>query len=85
MLRTLAGILIVATVCAATLAAAHPVHYAMAVAGTKQASLAVSETVYTALAGDTGAARDKALAQCREATNRDCVVIGSGAVAHAHK
>ena len=85
MLRTLAGILVVATVGAATLAVAHPVHYATAVAGAKQASLAISETAYTALAGDTGAARDKALAQCREATNRDCVVIGSGAASHAHK
>ena len=85
MLRILAGFLVVATIVSATLAVAHPVHYAMAVAGTKQASLAVSETVDTALAGDTGAARDKALAQCREATNRDCVAIGSGAASHAHK
>ena len=35
MLRKLAGILIVATVCTATLAVAHPIHYAMAVADVK--------------------------------------------------
>ena len=85
MLRTLAGILVVATVCAATLVVAHPIHYATAVAGPKQASLAVSQTAYTALAGDTSAARAKALAKCREATNRDCVVIGGGAASHFHK
>ena len=85
MLRTLAGILVIAAVCTSTLAVAHPVHYAMAVSGTKQASLAPSETVYTALAGEEGVAGEKALAQCREATKRDCVVIGSGAAAHSHK
>ncbi len=85
MLRTFAGFLVFAAVCASTLAVAHPVHYGMAVAGTKQASLAVSETVYTALAGDPATARDKALAQCRKATNRDCVVIGDGAASHVHK
>ena len=85
MLRKLQGILIVATVCAGPLAAAHPVHYAMAVAGTKQASLAISETVYTALARDTATARTEAIAQCREATNRDCVVIEAGPLAHIHE
>lgn len=85
MLRKLQGVLIVATVCAATLAVAHPAHYAMAVAGTKPVSQALPDKVYSAVAGDTGAARAQALAQCRDATNRDCVVIGDGPLAHVHK
>ena len=82
MLRKLAGILIVATVCTATLAVAHPIHYAMAVADVKPALQPLPDKVYTALAGDADAAQTRALADCRKATNRDCVVIGSGALAH---
>ena len=51
MLRTLQAILIAATVCAATLAVAHPAHYAMAVAGTKPVSHALPDKVYSAVAG----------------------------------
>ena len=82
MLRKLAGILIVATVCTATLAVAHPIHYAMAVADVKPALQPRPDKVYTELAGDADAAQTRALADCRKATNRDCVVIGSGALAH---
>lgn len=85
MLRTLQAILIAATVCAATLAVAHPAHYAMAVAGTKPVSHALPDKVYSAVAGDAGAARARALAQCRKATNRDCVVIDEAPFAHVHK
>lgn len=85
MLRTLQGILIVATVCAATLTVAHPVRYATAVAGTEQTSKAPPDKVYSAVAGDTAEARAQALAQCRKATNRDCVVIDEGPHAHAHE
>ena len=85
MLRTLQAIPIVATMCAATLAVAHPVHYAMAVAGTKPVSQGLPDKVYSAVAGDAGAARAQALAQCRNATNRTCVVIDAGPLAHVHK
>ena len=79
-----AGFLILAAICASTAAVAHPVYYAMAVTDTKVASLSLPAKAYTALAGDTGTAKADALAQCRKAANRDCVVIGSGAVSHAH-
>ncbi len=85
MLRTLAGILVVATVCASTLAVAHPVHYAMAVSDANPALQSLLGKVHTALAGDADAARAEVLAQCRKATNRDCVVIGNGTLSHAHK
>ena len=85
MLRTIAGILTVAAICAASGAVAHPVHYAMAAADAKPALQPIPEKVYTALAGDRDAARARALAACRKATDRDCVVIGSGAVAHPAK
>ena len=84
MYSKLAGFLIVAAICASTAAVAHPVYYAMAVADTKVASLSLPAKAYTALARDSGAAKTDALAQCRKAANRDCVVIGSGAVSHAH-
>ncbi|MCY4548915.1 MAG: hypothetical protein OXC28_11155 [Defluviicoccus sp.] len=80
----IAGVLTVAAICAATLAVAHPVQYAMAITETKAASQSLPAKAYTALASDADAARAGALAQCREATNRDCVVIGSGAVEHDH-
>jgi hypothetical protein len=82
MLRKVAGILTVAAICAASVAVAHPVHYAMAAADAKPALQPLPEKVYTALAGDRDAARARALADCRKATNRDCVVIASGALAH---
>ncbi|MDE0060878.1 MAG: hypothetical protein OXI22_02415 [Defluviicoccus sp.] len=80
----IAGPLTVAAICAASVAVAHPVYYAMATAETKAASLSLPAKAHTALADDVDAARAEALAQCRKATNRDCVVIGAGAVAHDH-
>ena len=56
--RKLAGILIVATVCTATLAVAHPIHYAMAVADVKPALQPLPDKVYTALAGRCGRGAD---------------------------
>lgn len=84
MLRKIAGILTVAAIFAASAALAHPVHYAMAVADAKPALQPLPGKVYTALADDVGAARAEALAQCREATNRDCIVIGSATLSHGH-
>ena len=84
MLGKIAGILTVATIATASVAFAHPVHYAMAVAGQETASLALPAKAYTGLAGDRKAARKAALAQCREATGGDCVVIGGGALPHDH-
>ena len=84
MLRKIAGILAVVAVCTASAAVAHPIHYAMAVADTKPAVQPLPGKVYTALADDTGAAKAGALAQCRDAGNGDCVVIGSGALSHGH-
>ena len=80
----IAGLLTVVATCGATLAVAHPVNYAMAITETKAASQTLPAKAYTALAGDVDAARAEALAQCRKTTNRDCVVIGTGAVAHGH-
>ena len=80
----IAGVLTVAAICAASIAVAHPVNYAMAIAETKAASQTLPAKAYTALASDVDAARAGALAQCRQAPDRDCVVIGSGAVAHDH-
>ncbi len=80
----IAGLLTVAAICAASIAVAHPVYYAMATAETKAASMSLPAKAYTALAGDVDAARAEALAQCGKAMNRDCVVIGTGAVAHDH-
>ena len=82
--KPIAGLLTVAAICAASFAVAHPVNYAMATAETKAASLSLPAKAYTALAGNVDAARAEALAQCRKATTRDCVVIGTGAVAHGH-
>ena len=83
--RKLQAILIVATTCAATLAVAHPVHYAKARAGAEQASQALPDKVYSAVAGDSAEARAQALAQCRKGTNRDCVVVDEGPLAHTHE
>ena len=80
----IAGILTIAAIVTASAALADPVHYAMAVAETNAASRSLPAKAYTALAGDVDAARADALAQCRDATKRDCVVIGTGEVAHTH-
>ncbi len=84
MLRKIAGILAVVAIFAASAAVAHPIHHAMAVADAKPALQQLPGKVYTALANDAGAAKAEALAQCREATNRDCTVIGSGTLSHGH-
>ena len=84
MVGKIAGILTVAALGAANVAFAHPVHYAMAVAGARTAALALPATAHTALAGDADAARAEALARCREATGGDCVVIGGGTLPHGH-
>ncbi len=83
-MKKIAGILTVAAIFAASAAHAHPVRYAMATADAKPVVLPLPGKVYTALAGDDGAARAEALAQCRDAETRDCAVIGSGALSHSH-
>ena len=84
LLEKIAGILTAAAIFAASAAHAHPIHYAMAAIDAKPVILPLSGRVYTALAGDSGAAKAEALAQCRDAENRDCAVIGSGALPHPH-
>ena len=84
MLRKIAGIPTVSVFFAASAAHAHQVHYAMATADAKAAMLPFPGQVYTALAGDAGAAKAEALAQCRDAGNGNCTVIGSGALSHGH-
>ena len=84
MLRKIAGVLMVAAMFAASAASAHQVHYAMAAADAKPAMQPLPGKVYTALAADAGAAKAEALAQCRDAGNGSCNVIGSGPLSHGH-
>ena len=85
MLKKVAGILTVAAFFAAPAAHAHPVHYAMATADVKPFLLPLPGKVYAVLAGDAGAAKAEALAQCRDTENRDCTVLADGALPHPHK
>lgn len=84
MLRKIAGILMVAAFFAASAAHAHQVHYAMATPDARAAMQPFPGKVYAALAGDAGAAKAEALAQCQDAGNGNCTVIGSGALSHGH-
>lgn len=84
MLRKLAGITMVVAFFAASAAHAHHVHYAMATDDAKAVMQPFPGKVYTALAGDAGAAKAEALAQCQDAGNGDCAIIGSGALPHKY-
>ena len=84
MLRQIAGILMVVAFFAASAAHAHQAHYAIAAADAAPAMQPFPGKVYAAIAGNAGAAKAEALAQCRDAGNGNCAVIGSGALLHGH-
>ena len=85
MLKKIFGILTASAICAASAAQAHQVHYAMAAAETRPVMQPLPNDVFTALAGEARKAQAAALAKCRKAGKRTCIVIGSGTLPHPRK